>query len=135
MRLAGWPEHLMGVVRDWQDRPFEWGSADCLCFAAACVEAVTGEDKMTAPRGGYDDEESAKSALKTFGAGSLYHTLRREFGNPIPVAMARRGDLALTKTANGPTVFVVLGEKMTGPGEDGLEQTPTLTADRAFRVG
>ncbi|MBK5923546.1 hypothetical protein CCR90_07070 [Rhodovulum sulfidophilum] len=30
MRRAGWERRLSAAVRDWEDRPFAWGSADGL---------------------------------------------------------------------------------------------------------
>lgn len=134
-RHGDWAKRLFEAVDAWRHTPFAWGSADCTCFMAACVEAMTGEDPMVEYRGQYEDEETGKAALKALGGGSLYNALRRKFGKPIPVAMAKRGDLALAKTSMGPTVFVVLGEQMTGPGDDGIEMVPTDSAARAFRVG
>lgn len=135
IRREDWPEQLYAVIDDWRRTPFAWGSADCVCFMAACVEAMTDEDPMAEYRGQYEDEETAKAVMKLMGGGSLYNAMRRKFGKPIHVSMAKRGDLALAKTAMGPTVFVVLGEQMTGPGDDGLEMVPTAGATRAFRVG
>lgn len=134
MRCDDWPELLLEEVEKARFKPFAWGSWDCTCFMAACVEAMTGEDPMADYRGRYEDEETGKAALKEIGGGSLYHALLRKFGNPIPVALAHRGDLALARTVMGPTVFVVLGEQMAGPGDDGLELVPTDSATRAFRV-
>lgn len=134
-RRPDWPERLHKEIEKARHKPFRWGRNDCCTFACNCVKAMTGEDPMAEFRRHYKDGVSAREALKTIGSGSLYHTARRKFGNPIPVAQAHRGDLALAMTQNGPTLFVILGEKMVGPGEDGLEHIPTLDADRAFRVG
>ena len=134
-RRPDWPERLYREIEKARYKPFRYGKNDCCTFACDCVKAMTGEDPMAAFRRQYKDDASARAALKTIGSGSLYHTVRRKFGNPIPVAMAHRGDLALAITRNGPTLFVVLGEKMVGPGDDGLEHVPAADADRAFRVG
>ena len=134
-RREDWPERLFDTIAEWKHRPFAWGTADCCQFMAVCVEAMTGTDPMAEYRGQYEDEASGKAVLKAKGGGSLYNALRRKFGQPIPVPMAKRGDLALAKTNVGPTTFVVLGEEMTGPGDDGLEMVSTAVASRAFRVG
>lgn len=131
-RLDDWPERLFEVIDEARHKPFKWGEWDCTTFAAACVEAMTGEDPMSEFRDRYEDEESGKEALKELGGGSLYSVLKRKFGKPVPVAFAQRGDLALAKTEQGPTVFVVLGEKMVGPGDEGLEAVPR--SGRAFCV-
>lgn len=134
-RCDDWPERLFDEIEKARNRPFAWGKWDCTCFMAACVEAMTGEDPMADYRGRYQDEKTGKAALKEIGGGSLYQALRRKFGKPIPVALAHRGDLALARTSMGPTVFVVLGEQMAGPGDAGLELVPVDRATRAFHVG
>ena len=48
---ADWQSRLAAVMREAQARPFAAGSHDCATFAATCVVAVTGVDRIRRPRG------------------------------------------------------------------------------------
>jgi len=134
MRQEDWPERLAEKIATLRAQPFAWGRHDCCTFAMDCIEAITGEDPMAAFRGRYDDPVSATAVLKSIGKGSLYATLRGVFGNPVPPAQARRGDLVLFKQASGPSVLICAGDRALGPGEAGLLDLPTLSAKYAFKV-
>ncbi|MFQ5535576.1 MAG: hypothetical protein ACE5EM_12670 [Sphingomonadales bacterium] len=134
MRKSDWPELLAREVEAAAERPFCWGKHDCCLFAANIVKAMTGDDPAKAFRGRYRTEFGARRALKRYGSGTLYHTLRSLFGNPIPPARAWRGDLVYMVTENGPSAGVCLGA-IAAFASDGLAFVPMSETAKAWRVG
>lgn len=90
------------------DQTFEWGENDCCMFAANWIKSITGIDHMAEFRGQYHDLDSARIALKTIGAGSLYATMRVKFGNPVKRGLV--GDIAYSKQSEGYTLGICVGE-------------------------
>lgn len=129
-RRPDWPRRLNAYVNSVQRRPFRFGKFDCCIFAAGAVKAMTGTDPMREFRGTYKSEREAMQALRDHGSGSLYHTLRSKFGNPVPGAHGRRGDVAYHEGACG----IVLGRFALFIGQEGLAMVPISQLDRAFRV-
>jgi len=145
-RLPDWQARLGACLDEWRLAEFHWGEADCACFAAAAVEAMTGHDPMGDLRGGYDDLPAAQAALKAAGHHSLYHLLMKCFGRPVSPAFARPGDIALDHGADGPTLGVVNGRHTAflgvlrpadGQAEHpiGLVFEPTKTMRHIFKIG
>jgi hypothetical protein len=91
-RLSNWEDGLSNFMVQNRNRPFEWGQWDCILFACAAAEAVTGEDKAADFRGQYTDETGARAALRKLGKGTLLRTVDSRFKR-IPVTKAQRGDL------------------------------------------
>jgi hypothetical protein len=91
-RLPDWETRLHDFMTANRDREFAWGKWDCILFACAAAEAITGVDKAAAYRGQYSDEKGARAILRKLGAGTLLATVNREFeAKPVPYAV--RGDL------------------------------------------
>lgn len=135
MRRWDWPDRFDRALRN--TKPFRWGKHDCCTDTARIVAAVTGRNPMREFHGAYDDEDSAKVALKTIGKGSLYHTLRSKFGNPVPVAFAGRADIVYRVSDQGPTIGVCEGKKSSfiGDGPGNRVYYDTAECKCAFRVG
>ena len=131
-RREDWPERLAALIEQQAARKFEWGAHDCVTAWADNCRAMTGVDPMVEFRGKYHDEVTAAAALKIIGFGSLYHTMTRKFGKPVAPGMARRGDPLIF---DGPVLLTCLGEECTGPGLDGPQRLPTMSARFAWRVG
>lgn len=91
MRLPDWEERLSAYVASVRRRPFAWGEHDCILFAAAAAEAVTGEDVAAGYRGKYRDKAGAAAILQAQGAGTLLATVDATLPRRKP-ALARRGD-------------------------------------------
>ena len=99
MRLAGWEGRLSQTLKEWDGKPFSWGDADCCCFAAAVVEALTGVDVMTDWRGRYDSAIRARSMLRAreiMFVPAVDHALAQAGGRRIDPRAARVGDLGMT---------------------------------------
>lgn len=91
-RLPDWETRLHDFMAANRDRAFAWGEWDCILFATAAAEAITGIDKADAFRGKYSDEAGARTILRELGQGTLLKTVDHHF-EPKPVSYAVRGDL------------------------------------------
>jgi len=109
VRLSGWEKRLMELIRDSEDRPFEWGVFDCALFAADAVNAITGVDLAADFRGHYSTAKGSVKALKKYGAGDLESTWTELLGPPIDIRQAGRGDVVLVESIYGPAVAVCMG--------------------------
>jgi hypothetical protein len=75
-----------------RDREFQWGEWDCILFACAAADAITGVDKAAEYRGRYTTPIGAARILRRLGQGTLLATVDHEF-EAKPVSYAMRGDL------------------------------------------
>lgn len=91
-RLPDWEVRLHDFMAANRDREFAWGEWDCILFACAAAEAITGHDAAAAYRGQYSDEKGARAILRKLGKGTLLATVDHEF-EAKPVTYAIRGDL------------------------------------------
>lgn len=138
MRREDWPSALAKVIGEWQGLPFAWGETDCLLFAAACVDAMTGSDIYSEHAGRY---KTALGARRRLGGGrdALMETLDEMFERR-GVNFARRGDVAFCtdsrETVFGGAVMVVdmNGRSLIAPGESGLMRRPLSDASIAWGV-
>ncbi len=120
----GLREYLRGA----RSRPFRYGHWDCALFAAGWVQRVTGRDLLP---GRYASLREGRALLAAAGYGDHVEAVAAA----LPaveggVAMAQAGDLA----ALGPSLGIVVGERIAFLGRHGLEYAPLLSADRAFMV-
>lgn len=75
---------LQGHLEEWSRKPFAWGSADCVRFAARWVELHTGADPMA----GYDYASALEAARVLREGGGLERLVSRVLG---PLQRDRRG--------------------------------------------
>lgn len=132
-RVVDWPERLFDTVGQWEAVPFAWGSTDCLGFALACIKAVRGSlpiEDLPA----YSDAKEARRVLRDMGARELENALMMHF-EPVPVSMAQRGDIGISRSPEGEQAVVVcLGSLWRGKTQVGSIQLPRQAVERAFRV-
>jgi hypothetical protein len=128
MRRRDWPEKLAKTIRDAQG--FD-SSYYCLTFAADCVQAMTEVDYLTDYRGLNIDEAKAKFAETSHR--SFYHYLLTTFGKPVPLALAKRGDLVV-QTEPEMSVGICLGQNTAFVTDGGLTYQPTLAQRWCFRI-
>lgn len=102
-RRIDWQDQLLVQALVYENRPFEWGKADCCLFAADAVLAMTGVDHAADFRGRYTTEIGAKRLL--LKKGSLETFLDSEL-MAIPVDYVQRGDVVLIQTDTGPTLGI-----------------------------
>lgn len=102
-----WPEILASEIEGARERPFSFGAGhDCTAFAMRIVAAMTGRDHM-AEFPAYTSEAEADAILAAHGG--LHAMATRQFGAPIAVAYAQRGDLVLLPTPRGDALGICLG--------------------------
>lgn len=94
MRRADWEQRITALVDEVRDKPYAYGSHDCLLWPAAVVKAVTGKDYGRGHRGKYRSAASAYRYLQSLGFNSPESYLDSLFDEK-PVGFAQRGDLVL----------------------------------------
>lgn len=104
-RRVDWIERLWSVLEgEAARREFAYGG--CVRLAAECVEAMTGVDHR---------ERCALLAAAAHDGVSL-DQLEREatelLGEPVPMGLARRGDVVLVDLPSGPALAVCTGDKL-----------------------
>ncbi len=131
MRRDNWPHYLHEVISERQRVPFEWGAQDCVTFAAACIESITGVDPI-ADLEPWSDERSALRRIAEVGGVEAW--LDEHYGR-VEWHGAMRGDVGVIDQASGTTVLVVnTGAGWVGPSEDGLTPSPPSAVRAAWRV-
>ena len=135
MRFEDWPRRLQESVAAAEEAPFAWGSHDCLSFAASVVMAITGEDPAAPVRGRYGSYREALRVTRDLGCSDFPavfdHLLRYESIDPLK---AQRGDVALVQIEANPSLVVVEGRTVCGPGAHGLSRQWLCDARRAWRI-
>lgn len=132
-RIPTWRTALHETVEAHRRVPFAWGQHDCALFAADCIKAMTGLDLATGFRGSYHSASGAQRALKRAGYADLVALAANFFEETTPM-MAGAGDIAAFETPDGWALGVVVGERVTVLGPDGLGSLDRLDAAKAFRI-
>lgn len=126
-RLPDWEARLGAFIETNRHREFAWGEWDCILFACAAVEAMTGEDPAATYRGRYSDATGARAALRELGKGTLLKTVDAEFQRK-KVGYAGRGDLIWRDGAVG----VCMGGAALFVGEARLARTEGVARQAAY---
>lgn len=116
-RRPDWEERLAGYLAEVRDRPFQYGTHDCILFSASAVLAQTGVDIAADYRGKYHDKAGAAAILKSQGKGTLLRTLDATLPRRKP-SRARRGDLVWFEGSVG----VCIGAEALFVGEERLAE-------------
>ena len=103
MKSERWPQLLDAYIEATKARAFEWGSLDCVTFAANWRALVTGCDPIAQWRGTYKTEREALELIVRLGCDGLEALGTRLFGDPDPLGpkFVGRGDLVLAQDALG----------------------------------
>jgi hypothetical protein len=140
-RLEDWPERLHEMFMAHKDKPFEWGSHDCVLSVCAAIEAMTGVDPAKEFRGRYSTEIGAVRAIKGAGHPSFEAMVSAIAADhdmkEIGPKFAQRGDMVLIDVERAPVFGIVHhnGRDAICVAPDGLRRLPVLSARRAWRVG
>lgn len=119
MRRADWQSRMAEVMREARSRPFAWGEHDCVTFAAACVKAVTGVDRIADVRTAWADERQAIRLLVS--GGGLLQMVQERLGPRLPsVLLAKPGDVGVCMQGARPALCVCGGVNWHMPARDGL---------------
>jgi hypothetical protein len=131
-KINNWLAALYVQLEAFNEKPFEWGSHDCCTFAADCVLAMTGEDRMVTHRGGY--KTAIGATRKMARLGGMEATITSVLGEPIAPAFAQRGDVVCFTSPLGDTCGVCVGSTIAAAGLYGITHTPMVQAFKAWKV-
>lgn len=136
-RVSNWPAALADYVREREQKPFAWGTHDCIMFACGAIEAITGHDPAHHWRGTYGNAFQAAHIFRAWGGfEEMIATIAGGEGyDEQPITMARRGDLVLLHEGRHPAAGVCLGVFSAFTGPKHLIMVKTATCSRAWRVG
>ena len=140
-RLPNWQSRLERFFLAHAADRFVYGSWDCCLFVCSAIEAMTGTDPAASFRGNYRTQAEAMSAVRAYAGTASIRALARkvtaEFGmQPVPLPLARRGDLVLFKRARGYSLGILSlnGIDVTALGAKGYFQVPLNAAKSCWRV-
>lgn len=135
IRRDDWVKRLVAYVTEPGRATFEWGSNDCITFAAGAVEAVCGENLIQDLIGSWSDEKSAKAELEK--RGGLKACVESKLGAPLRSArLAQRGDVAIISRADMEFLAVCVGDRFVTPTSAGRYFSTRLSdAVLAWPVG
>lgn len=125
MRIAGWQKEFWSVVGTAGSRNFEWGTHDCVTFAAECVQAITGDrqlrNRIRKEFGAWSD---LRSALKAHN-GQLGFAIDSFLGARVNWPALCMGDLGLAIDEDAQEIVVVHdGLQFICPDKVGLRSVP-----------
>ena len=136
-RKEDWPVRLHHYIESIHDRKFAYGAFDCGLFAAACIEAMTGEDFASELRGYTSAREAMEAIKRVCGSASirkLGEYIAAKHGlKEVPVLMAQRGDLAIVKNLRF-GIVALTGTEIYVPAKQGIMRVPLTHATKAYRV-
>jgi hypothetical protein len=137
-RLPDWEPRLAAVLHAARDRPFAVAAHDCGTFAADAVAAITGRDPLASLRAQYR-AEAARPDFAGWSPVAVLRALAATHGwQRVRWRLARRGDLALVRGADGAACAAVIdlsGRSVAAPGLDGLARFPLDRAAACWRIG
>src|SRR5690348_1512638 len=132
-RFEDWPERLQSCVAAAVGAPFQWGTHDCVTWAADVVLALTGADVIADYRGRWDDRAGALECLAEMGGIEAAATAR--LGAPLETPLyAQRGDVVAISTEEGPALGICLGAELAFVSPAGLTLRSITAAMKAWRV-
>ncbi len=123
-------------LRSWRHRPFAWGEADCVRFAAGWVALVTGRDPVAATAGRYAGcREALRLMRRATGSADLVTATSVILGPPLESPLAARlGDVVAITTPVGPALGLCAGAEVAAPGPGGLVVRPLTAIIAAWRI-
>lgn len=119
-RLPDWPARLAACLAAARQQPFVWGQHDCVCFAARCVQAMTGCNPLQ-DLPAWASPLEARAVLRA--EGGLQAAVTKRLRLPVPAVLAMRGDVVLLprRLGGGRTALgVCLGGQVVAAAVHGL---------------
>jgi hypothetical protein len=139
IRLQDWPARLDAYLSSVAIRPFEWGKHDCVLMALDAAGAQLGFDPAHDIRGKYSTAIGAARRMKDLYGSSRLDQAAKAFaekwgGLEITPPFARRGDVLMFKTPEGPALGVCSGRNICAAGSNGTITLPLSAAVAGWRV-
>ena len=137
-RPDNWPALLEAHLSEWDSKPFSYGDADCVSFAAAWLSRLGYAD----PLAGLGKWDNAKEAARIYQAlGGFAHAVAAQLHalgcDRIAPALAMRGDLVVVPAGakERPLLAIVNGRFAEAHSDNGAVQVPFIeTALSAWRI-
>lgn len=135
MKKENWERDLVDYLDAAKDKPFAYGSCDCVCFASDWVAIATEWriDPMHEGRGRYDDLKTGAALIKKY-RGSYEGIMDYYFERLPSVRHAQRGDIVLTMAKGSPAFGIVQNGRAFFKGESGLTVLSLLECTTGWRV-
>ncbi len=95
-RIEGWEDRVLSVIETYRRKPYRLGRSDCLTFACAAVEAMTGVDYLDLVPRRYATNKAALRLAREIGGGTVADAVDKKTGlKRGSVASMGRGDVCL----------------------------------------
>lgn len=135
-RVNNWPQLLNATIEASRNIPFTWEEQNCCFWPANVVEVLTGVDVAVDFRRKATSAAAVRKLLKQKGgvANLAAEVLPRYGLRPVPVSMAKRGDVVLALTEHGHAGGICLGADCAFPGPNGLTFLRLLNCSHAFAI-
>jgi hypothetical protein len=130
MRRLDWPERLAQFLSEADGRSFS-ETYSCVVFAADAVKAMTDYDPLPVRE---DTVSAAYARMRREGYQNILEALSAKIGQPIPLSLARRGDVILRRVGDDEAIGICCGEQTAFISDSGIAYWPTLEQFAAFRV-
>lgn len=133
-RRPDWRARLLAYLSSVAAEPYVPGQHDCILFAAAGREALTGTDLMADWRGKYSTVPEGYRIARTHGWADPFAYVVSGLPEIAP-AFAQVGDLAMLDGIDGlPALGIVQGELIYTVGKERQELAILTAAQRAWRI-
>jgi len=135
-KLPDWEERYHAFMIENKDRDFQWGEWDCVKFADAAFEAMTGE-ALIPPELEWHDEESAQEAISGYGKTllkSMMKGVKLKGLYVIEKSFIAKGDIVVFKVDDKQVTGVCDGYAIISPSDGGFTFRNNDLAIKVFRI-
>ena len=135
-KLPDWEERYHAFMIENKDRDFQWGEWDCVKFADAAFEAMTGEALIPSELE-WHDEESANEAIKSYGKTLLKSLAKGTKLKGLKVIQKQyiaKGDIVVFEVDGKQVTGVCDGYAIISPSDGGYSFKDNDLAIKVFRI-
>ena len=136
-KLANWEELWADFIKENKNKPFVWGSWDCVHFSDSLIKKITGESVVPWNILKWADKDSAKKAIydynKTLG-NAIAKACKRLDIKEIQPRYATKADLVTYLNEGVEVCGMHDGFAVLGPNEQGINVNNDVDILRAWRL-
>ncbi len=135
-KLPDWEERYHNFMVENKDRDFQWGEWDCVTFADAAFQAMTGES-LIPDELSWKDEETAKQSIKSYGNTLLKSMIKGTKVKGLSVIDKQyiaKGDIVVFKVDDKQVTGVCDGYAILSPSDGGYSFRENELAIKVFRI-
>lgn len=134
MRRADWHARMQAAINTASVVPFNYGQHDCALFSAYVVDQMCDTDHFERLRKTFVYQDEAQASQVIESGGGLYTMAVKWLGEPIRVAFAMPGDVALVRNNGSVLLGIVEGHQIVAAGEKGVVPLPLENAVCAWSI-